>query len=91
MIIVILHVVQGGKMNVRGIVQQFLVDNGFDGLYSEKCGCKITDLCPCGEPGLECEPGVKKPCDCDHKYGKCDWHIGAKEVNKVPNSGQKML
>jgi hypothetical protein len=38
-------------MNVTAIVQQFLVDAGYQGLVDESgdCGCVVSDFCPCGE------------------------------------------
>lgn len=38
-------------MNVEQMVEQYLRDNGFDGLApgnGEPCGCRIGDLAPCG-------------------------------------------
>jgi len=62
-------------MTVREITQQYLIEHGYDGLYSVdyECGCENEDLFPCGgEMILECEPGYKQKCDC----GDHDWHIG---------------
>ena len=64
-------------MNVLKIVSDYLVANGFDGLYYDGCGCVVGDLEPCGEIRADCEPGVRRPCDCG---GDCDWHIGPKTV-----------
>lgn len=40
-------------MEVQEIVAVWLKDNGYDGLFSEdyECGCEISDLMPCSEPG----------------------------------------
>ena len=38
-------------------VLRFLVDNGYEGLYGDGCGCTINDLGPCGEPQGSCYPG----------------------------------
>ena len=74
-------------MNIQEIVEKYLIDNGYDGLYSEICGCEVGDLMPCGEP-RDCKAGYKVPCpgpnDCDNTVGGafrsagCRWHI-AKE------------
>ena len=67
-------------MNVREIVASYLKANGFDGLYSDECGCLLDDLMPCSSEGaLTCKPGYKRPCPgpegCDLDGG-CKFHIG---------------
>lgn len=57
-------------MNIQEIIEKWLVDNSYDGLYSEACGCEVDDLMPCGEP-RNCDAGYKVPCDC----GEHDFHI----------------
>ncbi len=53
-------VVQDGTMNVYDIVQKYLKDNGYDGLYAEECGCILEDLMPCdGDCAFHCEPGYR--------------------------------
>lgn len=51
-------------MTVKEIVIKYLKEKGFDGLYTEDCGCSIDDLMPCDGFGCigECEAGVKKDC-----------------------------
>lgn len=46
-------------MNVKEIVQDFLIINNYDGLAGENCGCFVYDLMPCGEDCSRCEPGYK--------------------------------
>lgn len=49
-------------MNVKEIVKHYLKSNGYDGLYSDDCGCPVDDLflC-CGQFFFtDCKPGVKK-------------------------------
>jgi hypothetical protein len=64
-------------LTVLEMARQYLVDNGYDGLFSGdgECACSIDDLCPCcADPPLDCEAGFKQPCDCgdpDHEF-----HIG---------------
>jgi len=52
-------------MDVLTIIKNFLMENGYDGLYSEEdtdCACRIDDLCACGEIGLlNCKPGIYAP------------------------------
>ena len=67
-------------MTVTEIVKKYLKENGYDGLYSEDCGCEVDDLAPCCEYGMECESGYRLPCDpktCTAD-GDCDFHIGPK-------------
>jgi hypothetical protein len=61
-------------MNIRKIISEWLVANGFDGLFNAdyECACQLDDLFPCGCDGVQdCQPGYKgtcgdKPCaDCD--------------------------
>ena len=67
-------------MTVKEILKEWLTTNGYDGLYSDECGCEIDDLVSCGNsPSLSslndpflCEPGHKTICDC----GDHNWHIG---------------
>jgi len=45
-------------MTLIEIVEKYLADNGFDGLYSHQdCACKKGDLFPCGSPFDDCKPG----------------------------------
>ena len=53
--------------NVREIVEQYLKENGYDGLYNEigECGCPCDDLMPCDNGGMyECEPAIQHYCPC---------------------------
>jgi len=34
-------------MTVKEIVEKYLRENGYDGLYCEDCGCRLDDLIPC--------------------------------------------
>lgn len=64
-------------MRIQDIVKKWLIDNGFDGLCTDDCGCEVADLMPCGEP-YNCEAGHKIPCpgpeDCENGGG-CLWHM----------------
>jgi hypothetical protein len=56
-------------MTINDIVKKYLEENGFDGLFSQYCGCRIDDLIPCGEICMDCEPGyIKKQ---NTKDSKC--------------------
>jgi hypothetical protein len=59
-------------MNLREIVAEYLIKNGYDGLFSDsECACKNEDLFPCDNPAYDCQAGYLTPCDC----GGHDWHI----------------
>ena len=52
-------------LTVKDIVVRYLIQEGYDGLYSDAdCGCELGDLFPCGSPFEECCPGYKAPCAC---------------------------
>lgn len=55
---------KGEDMGIRSmnpttkeIIKQWLIDNGYDGLYCEDCGCFLDDLFPCGDIGCNCKAG----------------------------------
>jgi hypothetical protein len=52
-------------MTVKEIVEKYLKDNGYDGLYSpyDECGCKIEHLFVCGAECTDCKAGYLKDCD----------------------------
>lgn len=64
-------------MTLIQIVRKYLKTNGYDGLYNSdgQCGCKLSDLMPCDNPGKGCKPGYLAPCDC----GEHNWHIQGKK------------
>ena len=44
---------------VEEIVQEYLEENGFDGLYNSNadCACKLDNLFVCDEVGMHCRAG----------------------------------
>ena len=59
-----------GYADVEHVVQNWLDDNGYDGLCREDCGCSKSKLFPCPPqvgPG-DCVPGHKRTGD-DGKLG----------------------
>lgn len=46
-------------MNVKDIVENYLQDNGYDGLCNteQECGCRIDDLFACDSCPDKCQPG----------------------------------
>lgn len=65
-------------MNLKELTEQWLKTNGYEGLVngSIECGCKLDDLMPCHEPGVDCEPGHVEECDgsCGREL-TCEWHV----------------
>jgi hypothetical protein len=56
-------------MNCKDIIKEYLIKNGYDGLYNEnECGCFLKDLMPCGEAFSSCIPGYK--CLCPDPFGE---------------------
>lgn len=68
------------RVSCRDIVKEYLVANGYDGLYCDECSCLPDDLFPCGGSGgdwiLDCTAGYKiDGCTCGEG---CDFHTGPK-------------
>jgi len=63
-------------MIVQDIIESWLKENGYDGLYDDReCGCLLEDLIPCGgDWAFECQPGYKNVCGCpDHN----SWRVSS--------------
>ena len=69
-----------GKPSVKDMVAAQLKELGYDGLYTEDCGCQLSDLMPCGTEGIEnCQAGYKRPAepdDCEWIWQEGNWMIG---------------
>lgn len=63
---------------VQEIVEKFLRENGFDGLFCEDldCACNLEDLITCQDDCHECEAGYNVPCEDTSEYNFC---IGRKK------------
>lgn len=46
-------------MTIEEIVKKYLMENGYDGLVDDECGCCIDDLMPCDSETKNCRPGYK--------------------------------
>jgi hypothetical protein len=44
------------KIDVQGIVKEYLEEHGFDGLAADDCGCSKADLFPCDGYFGNCRP-----------------------------------
>ena len=51
---------------IKEIVEKWLIENGYGGLFTVDCGCRIGDLIPCMEPHDHCEAGFLKPTGPDY-------------------------
>jgi len=47
-------------MTVREIVEEWLLEHGYDGLCNEECSCTLHDLMSCGQGFSDCVPGHLK-------------------------------
>lgn len=67
---------------VEEIVECWLKNNGYDGLCSYECGCRIGDLMPCGYTQDNCVAGYAVECakcvkrdDCELNDPPSNWVI----------------
>jgi hypothetical protein len=72
------------KMNVVGMIEKYLKDNGYDGLYNSEleCACLSGDLIPCNSDPGGCKPGYRTDCDCSNG---CSFHVSALEAINDPH------
>jgi hypothetical protein len=75
-------------MNVREIVREYLIANGYTGLYrggliDEPCGCGLGALFPCDGDGCdECQPAYYitwSTCRLREREGGCPYECVARE------------
>ena len=60
--------IQSDPLTARSIVRAYLEATGFDGLWTEDCGCGTGDLMPCGEFGANCQPAYVRMGDDDDEF-----------------------
>ena len=81
-------------MNVLEIIKEYLIQNGYDGLYNTagECACLVEDLAPCSESCLDCEPGYRGPCLCggDHDFDLTSGRPTTTLVGSPGHSSQTM-
>ncbi len=66
--------------NVHGILKNWLSQNGYEGLYTEDCGCDLDDLIACDSYCGNCMPGIKlrykdMTYEQQQEYGFSEWII----------------
>ena len=68
----------GGEMTVQEMIQSYLKEHGYDGLYCDGCGCLVDDLFPCcgGEWAADCKAGYKTLGDDPEEESKQIWIVG---------------
>ena len=60
----------------KQMIEAYLKANGFEGLYSDECGCELCDLMPCGgDWAIGCQAGYKHHGDFEVDGEKTDWAI----------------
>ena len=69
---VLTNIDKNSDLNVRGIIEDWLIKCHYDGLYDPgTCACELGDLMPCGSEGaFSCLPGYRSPCNCNFED---DW------------------
>ena len=69
-------------MNVREIVEQWLKEHGYDGLYNsecDSCACLLDNLAECDQIDNGCSAGYKVPCDGTLPNCPCSFHVTPKK------------
>lgn len=75
---------------IKEIIADYLLLNGYDGLYCDECACGDDNLMPCDSDGLQhCQPGYKWDCKkCPNEkngdyycpnYDGADWCMNAEK------------
>jgi hypothetical protein len=68
-------------MTLKSIVKKWLTDNGYDGLYMTRCGCRKNDLFSCNSNPGWCAPGyIKWGTD---QFGYREWAIGKRNGKRA--------
>ena len=71
-------------MKVYDIVKQYLVDNNFDGLFTDRCWCPLDCLMPCDSNCSYCKAGYKLSAEEADRLGykvepDCDYIVCGKK------------
>lgn len=76
-------------MTVIEIVEQYLEEHGFDGLYNDQCGCYLKEgIAPCCGAITTCQPGYRIKTPKGHDlFGEFKWIVGPKECIHEQDGG----
>ena len=77
-------------MDIQEIVEKYLRENKFDGLYIlGECACNIDDLFPCDGNGsiLDCEPGYRS----GSESSEFDFIIGPDKAKPSKDATENLL
>jgi len=66
-------------MNVKAIIEKYLKENDYDGLYNSwrDCACNLSELFRCHAVCIDCQPGIRVACNCGEG---CKYHIAPKST-----------
>lgn len=74
-----LQAMGGTVTDLAHYLAEKLRGDGYDGLCSDRCGCELDDLMPCGKSGLFCEPGYRHECKSCPVFDRCPCEDGPTE------------
>ena len=70
-----------GEITVKSIIEDYLREHGFDGLFNPgECSCRMDDLFLCETAQTDCMPGYLMPCPGGDECDCEDMHIGMKKM-----------
>ena len=78
--------------DVNNMIKEYLIKNGYDGLYNGDwgCGCTINDLAPCGDNIINCNAGYKLSKEDAKEMGDYDTFIYS-EKQLERGEGEELL
>lgn len=69
------------SIDVLTIVEKYLSDNGYDGLFNEQgeCACLVGELSPASCIIDDCKAGYKHECSDECRADHGGWHVSAEK------------
>ena len=61
---------------VRDIIEDYLIEHGYEGLQYDECGCTLDEIFMCASDCSDCNPAYVFRCGKCSKYDKCDDTFG---------------
>ena len=78
-------------MTISEIIKKYLVDNDYDGLAGDDCGCGINDLFLCECCNWKCVPAYRIKSDCDECGNDCSqWEEEYCYMSEIPAWGKRV-